>query len=96
MSGRQIDLEDAIKTAELEKITKTPPRTQRESVLRVLLEDGTITSMEAFSEFGITRLAGIIHSLRRVDRLDIETIDVTTKNRFGHPVVYARYKLTKQ
>lgn len=51
-----------------------------------------ITSIQAFERFGITRLADIIYTLRR-EGFDIETEQLTTKNRYGHVVNYARYSL---
>jgi hypothetical protein len=51
-----------------------------------------ITSKTAFERYGITRLSGRIFELRKMG-YNIETDHVTEKNRFGHPVTYARYRL---
>lgn len=72
---------------------KTKPLTQREAVLQHMQTFGSITSWEAFTDYGITRLAGIIHSLRRDEQMHIVTEDVTTQNRFGHAVTYAKYSI---
>ena len=51
-----------------------------------------ITSMTAFERYGITRLSGRIFELRQ-EGFEIITDNVTEKNRFGHAVTYARYRL---
>ncbi len=66
--------------------------TQTQNVLNCLLEGNTITSFEAFENFGITRLSSIIYSLRKRG-YDIETVyDVTTK---GKRTKYGIYRLNK-
>lgn len=41
-------------------------KTQKELIKRVLVDDGrTLSSMEAFEHFGITRLAAVIFELRQ-------------------------------
>lgn len=67
--------------------------TQTQAVLDVLKSGDSISSMEAFSEFGITRLSAIIFRLRQKG-YDIDSEDVETTNRFGGKVRYARYKLS--
>lgn len=54
---------------------------------------GGITSLEAFREFGITRLSAIIHTLRHLHNMDIVSIMETTKNRCGDKVSFKRYLL---
>jgi hypothetical protein len=66
--------------------------TQREAILKVLKSGDTISSMEAFAEFGITRLSAIIFDLRKRG-YDITSVDEKTTNRFGGTVVFSRYKL---
>ena len=65
-------------------------RGQRFAVLQYLQTEGEITSFEAFEKFGATRLAAIIHDLRKLG-YDIETHDVMSKNRFGESCIYAKY-----
>lgn len=65
--------------------------TQAEVVLAALRK-GSLTSMEAFVEFGITRLAARINELRK-DGWDIETIPMSTINRLGGRCTYAKYEL---
>jgi len=48
--------------------------------------------MEAFVEFGITRLAARINELRKAGH-HIETIHKTTTNRLGGRCTYAQYAL---
>ena len=45
---------------------------QKEKVLKYIKDNGSITSMDAFREFKITRLAAIIFDLKK-DGVDIKT-----------------------
>ena len=71
------------------------PKTQKEAILGVLKEEGSITSWEAFKEFGITRLASIIHILRE-EGLDIVTNNITKVNRYGNLVNFAKYSINNK
>jgi hypothetical protein len=61
-------------------------KTQRQMVMYHLQNDSYITSIEAFRDYGITRLSSIIHNLRKEG---YET------NRFGNAVVYSKYQYSK-
>ena len=61
-------------------------------VLQYLKEHGSITSKEAFDEFGETRLSAVIFELRK-DGLEIETERVKGVNRFGERTNYGKYFL---
>jgi len=67
-------------------------KTQKSEVLRYMQTHKGITSIQAIEKFGATRLSDIIFRLRQ-DGYDIETESVTTKNRYGHVVTYAKYSL---
>ena len=67
-------------------------KTQKSEVLKFMKSHKGITSIQAFERFGITRLADIIYKLRQ-DGYEIETEQLTIKNRYGHVVNYARYSL---
>lgn len=64
--------------------------TQYDKVLRYIDEHGSITPMEAFSEFGITRLAARVNELQRKGII-LERKMESGKNRFGENVRYMRY-----
>lgn len=66
--------------------------TQCEKVLRHLRDFGSITTMDAFIEYGITRLASRVYDLRREGH-DIEGKFETSLNRYGEKVTYCRYRL---
>ena len=66
--------------------------TQDERILRHLKDYGSITSWEAITEYGITRISAVIHRLRK-DGYKISTEYQTTKNRYGDKVSYGVYKL---
>ena len=66
--------------------------TQQDLVLHHLYEYNSITSMEAFELYGITRLSAIILRLRSSGN-NIETINKTGKNRYGKTTHFAKYVL---
>lgn len=66
--------------------------TQREVVLDILKSGDSISSMEAFAEFGITRLSAIVFDLRKRG-YNITSKDETTTNRYGGKVTFSRYFL---
>lgn len=68
-------------------------KSQREQILKHLQNHKNgITPMIAFERYGITRLSGRIFELRK-QGYEIITDNVTEKNRYGHPMTYARYRL---
>lgn len=68
--------------------------TQNERVLRHLETFGSITPIEALSEYGIMRLASRISDLKK-DGYQITKELKKHVNRFGEPTHYAKYKLIK-
>ncbi len=66
--------------------------TQSERIIRHLNEYGSITPLEALSEYGIMRLASRISDLRTCG-YDIKREMVDGRNRYGEPTRYARYTL---
>lgn len=65
--------------------------TQKEMVLRYIEDFGSITSLDAFRDLGVTRLAEIIRRLKE-DQHDIIAETEEGKNRYGHVTRYARYR----
>ena len=53
---------------------------------------GEITSLDAFREYGITRLAAVVCDMRK-DGMDVRTDIVEMTNRYGEPTRFARYTL---
>lgn len=66
--------------------------TQTEKILRHLEEHGSITPLEAMKEYGIMRLASRICDIKKAGVAIIKETE-TSKNRYGEPVRYARYRL---
>lgn len=64
--------------------------TQVERVSKYMEDFGSISTMEAFTELGITRLASRIHDLTRMGVSIIKTTEAG-KNRYGETVHYIRY-----
>ena len=68
--------------------------TQCDLILMHMKKYGSITHMEAESEYGIARLASRINDLRR-QGVAIKSEMVDGKNRRGERTHYARYKLAE-
>ena len=68
---------------------------QRRCVINHLRQYGSITSMQAFELYGITRLSSIIHHFRRAG-MPIHTIMTDGKTRFGNSCKFAKYILAKE
>lgn len=66
--------------------------TQCERVLRHLEDFGSITSLEAMSEYGIMRLASRIADLKD-QGYAIVSERVTGKNRYEEATSYSKYRL---
>ena len=66
--------------------------TQREQIIDYLNRFGSITPMEAFSDLGITKLATRISEMRK-DGKEFKIETVTSTNRFGKKVNFAKYSL---
>ena len=67
--------------------------TQTEKIRRYMLENGSITAVDAMREFGCMRLAARIDEMIKGGE-DIRKTMVADKNRYGETVHYARYSLT--
>ena len=64
--------------------------TQRDRVEQYMADFGSISSLEAFRELGVTRLADVIFKMKK-DGVAIITRTEKSTNRYGEPVYYARY-----
>ena len=69
-----------------------PKTTQCDRVLRHLKDYGSITAMEAISEYGILRVAARISDLNR-DGYTITSTTKTGKNRYNETTHYSEYRL---
>ena len=67
--------------------------THKDRVLEYIRDFGSITSLDAFRDLGVTRLSASIWLLRHQDGLNILSKNETSKNRYGDKVTYARYYL---
>lgn len=53
---------------------------------------GSITSIEAYKKYGVTRLAAAIFDLRKLG-YEIDTLMIDSENRYGEAVRYGKYIL---
>lgn len=67
---------------------------QKDIIYQHLVDNGSITSMEAYTQYGITRLSGRIHDLRKEGK-NIVSIREKDRNRYGRMIVYDRYVLMR-
>lgn len=68
--------------------------TQREAILQYIEEFGSITPIQAFADLGITKLATRISEMRK-DGMTFRIETVSTKNRYGKSVNYAKYSFAE-
>lgn len=61
-------------------------------ILDYLRHNEYLTSNDAWEMWGVTRLASIIHYLRK-HGYDIDTVIANTTTRFGEETYYAKYYL---
>lgn len=66
----------------------------RERILQYLEDFGSITTFEAFTELGCTRLSEYIRQLRMKYKITDEWIKST--NRYGEKVEFKKYILEKE
>ena len=69
--------------------------TQCERILRHMTDFGSITSLEAMTEYGIMRLASRINDLKG-QGYAIASERVTGKNRYNEPTSYCTYRLVNK
>jgi len=64
-------------------------------VLNYMRTHGGITSMDAFRDFGITRLSARIFDLRKLG-YDISNVNREAVNKYGEMSVFVEYRLTNR
>lgn len=69
--------------------------TQTDRVLQYMKVYGSITTWNAFTDLGITRLSAKIFDLKKLG-YKIEAVRETGKNRYGDKVNYCRYSLKEE
>lgn len=70
--------------------------THKRLIRERLLNGGSITALEALSEFGCYRLASRISDLRQEGMAIIKTMEESISSITGKPVRFARYSLEKE
>lgn len=68
---------------------------QCDKIIRYIKDFGSITTMQAFQDLGITRLSGRIYDLKALG-YQIKTETVVGRNRYGEKVHYFKYSLEKR
>lgn len=66
--------------------------TQCERVVQYCKDFGSITTLQAFTDLGVTRLASRINDLKKQGYV-IKSEFVTGTNRYGDPVCYKKYEI---
>lgn len=70
-------------------------RKQMQRVLDYIEQFGSITSLDAFRDLGITRLSAVIFDLRALG-YNIQSGTETQFNRFGEKAHFSRYYIPEQ
>ena len=70
-------------------------KTQADRVLEYMQKFGSITTMQAFADLGVTRLSARIYELKHYQNIEIISETMTRKNRYGEICNYAKYSLAK-
>ena len=73
-------------------IDRTKPKTKTTEIMKHLRLHGHITSLEAFQLYGSQKVSSIIYNLRKKG-WNIKTVDCVGKDRYGHTMKYADYRL---
>ena len=66
--------------------------TQCERIIEHIKSEGSITQLDAMREFGCMRLASRISELKKAGVPIVRELE-QSKNRYGEPISYARYRL---
>ncbi len=66
----------------------------KEKVLQYILDFGSITTFQAFTDLGCTRLSEYIRQLRQTHVIDDEWIETT--NRYGDKVRFKKFFLADE
>lgn len=69
--------------------------TQCDRIIRHLRDYGSITSIEAITEYGILRLASRINDLKQKGH-NVVSETATGKNRYGEKIRYSIYRLIEE
>jgi hypothetical protein len=69
--------------------------TQHDRILNYMKDFGSITTLQAFTDLGITKLTTRISEMRR-DGIKIEGEPITVKNRYGDKCHIHRYTLKEE
>lgn len=69
--------------------------TQNDRILRHLKDHGSITSLEAMTEYGVMRLASRINDLKCMG-YNIISRTIKSKNRYGETIHYSEYSLAEK
>ena len=68
---------------------------QNERIIQYIKKFGSITTLEAFRDLGISRLASRIHDLKN-EGIEFDQKMITSKNRYGETVHYMSYSIREQ
>ena len=69
---------------------------QNERILRHIKDHGSITTLEAFQDYGVTRLSARIWDLRHKMGHEIESETIAGKNRYGETTTFSKYFISGQ
>lgn len=69
--------------------------TQKQAIVKYIEDFGSISSMQAYADLGITQLGARIFELKDLG-YEFATTTVKAKNRYGKPIKYTRYSFKEK
>ena len=66
--------------------------TQTDRIYKYMQDFGSITQLDAIKDLGVMRLASRISDMKNMGIPIVREME-TSKNRYGEPTTYARYRL---
>lgn len=79
----------------MERTKQMAKKSQEQRILEYIERYGSISTFEAFTDLGITRLASRIFDLSQKG-FDFDREQVSATNRLGEPTYYTRYSLKER
>ena len=68
---------------------------QKQRVIKYIKDFGSITTFQAYSDLGVTRLSAVMYNIKK-DGIKVKTETGKAKNRYGDSTCFARYSFVEQ
>ena len=68
---------------------------QKQRVIKYIKDFGSITTFQAYSDLGVTRLSAVMYNIKK-DGIKVKTETGKAKNRYGEDTHFAIYSFIEQ